>query len=444
MYPRSRSHRLNLLAFAAILLCDDHLADGSHYSSGAANRTGLSSRRSRYYGPPRPYDSARTFDVRSFGAAGDGMKDDSEALLAVWKAACSVKSATIEIPSQFMFLIGPVTLSGPCKPNLVLQIDGVILGPSDSSGWPPSELLQWINIKGLRGFTIRGSGMVNGRGSAWWRRSRGTRPTAIRFYGSQDIIVQDITIQNSPQCHLKFDGSSGVLVSNVRISSPENSPNTDGIHLQNTKDVEIEDSIIACGDDCISIQTGCSNIHIHGILCGPGHGISIGSLGIDGTKACVSNVTVEDSSIHTTTNGVRIKTWAGGSGVLTGVTFSGISVSNVDKPIVIDQFYCDGKLCADEGDAVSVSAVTFSRITGTYAVQPVYLACSPKLPCTDLTFTGIQLSPASGGSGLQPLCRNAYGESTAPILPHAIDCLQKGNRLYTASTHPGSRYSCSP
>lgn len=48
---------------------------------------------------------------------------------------------------------------------------------------------------------------------------------------------------------------------------------------------------------------------MHNVDCGPGHGISIGGLGKDGTKACVSNVTVRDSSIQNTLNGVRIKTW---------------------------------------------------------------------------------------------------------------------------------------
>lgn len=63
------------------------------------------------------------------------------------------------------------------------------------------------------------------------------------------------------------------------------------------------------GDDCISIQTGCSGIFIHDVICGPGHGISIGSLGKDNTRACVSNVTVRDVKMHDTMNGVRIKTW---------------------------------------------------------------------------------------------------------------------------------------
>lgn len=63
------------------------------------------------------------------------------------------------------------------------------------------------------------------------------------------------------------------------------------------------------GDDCISIQTGCSNIYIHNVNCGPGHGISIGGLGRDNTKACVSNVTVRDVNMFRTMTGVRIKTW---------------------------------------------------------------------------------------------------------------------------------------
>lgn len=68
-------------------------------------------------------------------------------------------------------------------------------------------------------------------------------------------------------------------------------------------------NIYSAGDDCISIQTGCSNVFIHNVNCGPGHGVSIGGLGKDDTKACVSNITVRDVKMQNTLNGVRIKTW---------------------------------------------------------------------------------------------------------------------------------------
>lgn len=71
---------------------------------------------------------------------------------------------------------------------------------------------------------------------------------ALRFYGSVGVTVTGITIQNSPQCHLKFDNCAGVQVFNMSISSPGNSINTDGIHLQNSRDVSIHHTDLSCGN----------------------------------------------------------------------------------------------------------------------------------------------------------------------------------------------------
>ncbi|KAI7753773.1 hypothetical protein M8C21_011692, partial [Ambrosia artemisiifolia] len=213
--------------------------------------------------------------------------------------------------------------------KLVINIDGTIIAPSSFKPYG-SGLFQWILFTKLVGLTIQGTGTVDGSGSIWWKESRFSDPlddelkliipingttekspssSAIRFYGSFDVTVTGITIQNSPQCHLKFDNCAGVSVYNFHVSSPGDSPNTDGIHLQNSKDVLIHTTDLSCGDDCVSIQTGCSNVYIHNVNCGPGHGISIGSLGKDNTKACVSNITVRDVMMRNTMNGVRIKTW---------------------------------------------------------------------------------------------------------------------------------------
>ena len=71
---------------------------------------------------------------------------------------------------------------------------------------------------------------------------------ALRFYGSFNVTVTGITIQNSPQCHLKFDNCMGVVVHDMTVSSPGDSPNTDGIHLQNSKEVLIHGCNLACGN----------------------------------------------------------------------------------------------------------------------------------------------------------------------------------------------------
>lgn len=60
-------------------------------------------------------------------------------------------------------------------------------------------------------------------------------------------MLSGVKIQNSPMFHVKFDGCQGVLIDKLSISSPKLSPNTDGIHLGNTKGVGIYNSMISNG-----------------------------------------------------------------------------------------------------------------------------------------------------------------------------------------------------
>ncbi|KAK9090399.1 hypothetical protein Sjap_023576 [Stephania japonica] len=385
-----------------------------------------------------------------------------QAFEAAWEAACKVEASTILVPSDYKFFVGPVSFSGPfCQPNIVFQLDGTVIAPTSFKNWGPGPF-QWLLFTKLRGITIQGSGTIDGRGSIWWKDSPlddplddetkflipttnisyqnppapisgeqsekmpSMKPTALRFYGSFNVTVTGIKILNSPQCHLKFDNCIGAEVYNISVLSPGDSPNTDGIHLQNSKDVLIHGTDLACGDDCISIQTGCTNVYIHNVNCGPGHGISIGSLGKDNTKACVSNITVRDVVMHNTMNGVRIKTWQGGSGSVQGVLFSNIQVSEVELPIVIDQFYCDKRTCTNHTSAVALSGVTYEKIRGTYTVKPIHLACSDNLPCVDVTLNKIELKPMQERYHLYgPFCWQTFGELTTPTIP-PIDCLQIG------------------
>ena len=59
----------------------------------------------------------------------------------------------------------------------------------------------------------------------------------------------------------------------MTILADANSPNTDGIHLAQSDQITIINSLIKTGDDCISIGPNNQNIWIQDISCGPGHGI---------------------------------------------------------------------------------------------------------------------------------------------------------------------------
>ncbi|CAO2203410.1 unnamed protein product [Urochloa humidicola] len=395
------------------------------------------------------------FDVRAFGASGNGSSgDDARAFRAAWKAACSSSdNSTLLVPSDGVFTITSTIFAGPCKSGLTFQIDGVLMPPDGPASWPAADSRrQWLVFYKADGMTLAGKGTIEGNGEEWWdlpcKPHRGPNgstlpgpcdsPALIRFFVSNDVAVRGLRIENSPQFHLKFDGCARVTVDGLSVSSPAFSPNTDGVHVENTTDVHILNSRIYNGDDCVSIGAGCSGVHIENITCGHGHGISIGSLGARGTRACVSNVTVRSARVLDSDNGLRIKTWQGGAGAVSGVEFAGVQLRNVRNCIVIDQYYCLAGAggCANQSSAVRVAGVAYRDVRGTYNPRgggaPIRLACSDAVACTGITMAGVELVPAAGGDGggagarlADPYCWNAYGVMETLTLP-PVYCLQEG------------------
>ncbi|CAO2818200.1 unnamed protein product [Amaranthus hypochondriacus] len=389
------------------------------------------------------YAPSGFFDVRSFGAVGDGVVDDTEAFKAAWDAACSsADNSALLAPSGHTFMVQSTIFTGPCQSELVFQIDGSVVPPDGPEEWPKNlSKHQWLVFYRVQGMSLQGGGRIDGRGEKWWelpckphKGPNGTTlagpcesPIAIRFFQSSNLTVKGLKIQNSPQFHFRFDVCHNVHIESIHITAPTLSPNTDGIHIENTNNVQIYNSFISNGDDCVSIGSGCYDVDIRNITCAHGHGISIGSLGNHNSRACVHNITVRDSLIRETSNGVRIKTWQGGSGAVSGVTFDNIRMDTVRNPIIIDQFYCLGKGCNNQSSAVFVNDILYSGLKGTYDVRspPMHFACSDAVPCSNITLADIELLPAVGEMVLDPFCWNAYGYLESLTIP-PVSCLQEG------------------
>lgn len=119
----------------------------------------------------------------------------------------------------------------------------------------------------------------------------------------------------------------------------------------------------------------------------------------------------------------------GAEGLVRGVLFSNIQVSEVETPIVIDQYYCDHSSCKNQTSAVSIANIAYENIQGTYTVQPVHLSCSDSKPCMELRLSDIELKPKPNGHQIsEPFCWQAFGKLNSPIIPE-IDCLQEGDSL---------------
>lgn len=164
---------------------------------------------------------------------------------------------------------------------------------------------------------------------------------SLVFGKSKNIKISGLTSINSKLYHIVIDDCRGVTLRGVKIIAPGNSPNTDGIHVEMSSDVSITGSAIETGDDCVSVGPGTTNLWIERVRCGPGHGISIGSLGKTNREEGVQNVTVRLAVFSRTNNGVRIKTWGRPSdGFVKDVVFEHAIMRNVDNPIIITQNYC--------------------------------------------------------------------------------------------------------
>ncbi|GJN32091.1 hypothetical protein PR202_gb20565 [Eleusine coracana subsp. coracana] len=388
-------------------------------------------------------DNVTVYDVvKDFGAVGDGVADDTDAIKTAWDTACQdAGSGVVLAAAGHTFLVRTTVFTGPCQGSVAIQVDGTIVAPGDPDTWPASSKRNWLVFYQAHGVALRGMGMIDGKGQKWWdlpckphkggASSHGglcDSPVAMRFFMSNNVSVHGLKVQNSPEFHFRFDQCRGVAVSDLSITSPADSPNTDGIHVENTQDVHIRDTLVSNGDDCVSIGAGTRNVHIENVTCGPGgHGISIGSLGKAGSRACVANITVRDAVIRRSDNGVRIKTWQGGSGSVSAVAFQNVRMDAVRNPIIIDQYYCLSHSCENSTTAVLVSGVTYAGIRGTYDVRspPIHFGCSDAVPCTNITLADVELLPAEGQRVDDPFCWNVYGNATTPTVP-PMDCLIEG------------------
>ena len=304
---------------------------------------------------------AETFNVKDFGAKGDGITFDTTAIQNALNA-CAGKGGVVRIPPG-TYLSKPLEV----RTKTTLQIDkgAVLMASPVQSDWMkvPGDWLQangngdfnpFLGGKDLTDVTLTGEGIIDGQGKGWWgeaeklrqAKSGATlpRPNLVVIPRCRNLKVENITLRNSPKFHLVPTECEGVVISNVTILAPERAANTDAIDPSNCKDVLITKCLIDVGDDNIAIKSGrkvqgrdfgCEDITVTDCVFKHGHGMSIGSETVGGVR----RVRVRNCTFENTENGIRIKSAPGKGGIVEDITYDGLSMTNVNPAITLTCAY---------------------------------------------------------------------------------------------------------
>lgn len=355
-----------------------------------------------------------TYNAKNFGAEGNGTNDDTKALMAAWKAACGASGTVTLLIPPGTYYIGPTQFHGPCKASAItFLLQGTLKAATDLKRFGND----WIEFGWVKDLTVAGQNdaIINGEGAASWpfnkcpiRKDCKVLPTSVLFVNNQNTVVRDITSVNSKFFHIALLQNKNMKMINIQINAPENSPNTDGIHIERSTGVVISDTHISTGDDCISIGQGSDNIDIARVHCGPGHGMSVGSLGRYVGEGDVTRVHVRDMTFVGTMNGVRIKTWENSptKSLAAHMVFENMIMKDVQNPIIIDQKYCPYYYCEHKHvSGVTLKDITFKNIKGTSSMQvAVLLRCG--VPCQGVVLQDVDLK-YMGEGGSSSKCENA-------------------------------------
>lgn len=288
---------------------------------------------------------------------------------------------------------GPVTV--PSHTHLIFEEGAKLEFSDDFEGYEPVET-RWegVNcwamkpcffIKEATDVVVEGKGILEGNGSKWWKKVRAwkdsgrnegptlpiekalaelnpnyqnqpgggggrpcqfLRPPLLQILNSDGVRVDGLTLTNSPfwTCHTVT--SRNLVLKNLHIVNPYDSPNTDGVDIESCLNVRISDSFVEVGDDGIAVKSGngkemmkygaSENVVMENCTIKSAHGgFVIGSE----TAGGVRNVEVCNCRFIGTDRGVRIKTRRRRGGTIENISVKDIYMEDVSCPVAVNEFY---------------------------------------------------------------------------------------------------------
>ena len=217
------------------------------------------------------------------------------------------------------------------------------------------------------------------------------RPSFIQPVRSRNVLIEGVTIVNSPMFEIHPVMCSNIVVRNVKIDS--HGPNNDGCDPDSCTDVLIENCVFDTGNDCVAVKAGrnhdgrrvgipSENIVIRGCRMKDGHGgITIGSDMSGGVRnVFAENCTLDSPNLN---QAMRFKTNAMRGGIIENIFIRDLTIGQVaDAVLHIDFFYEEGP---NGPERPVVRNIQIRDVTAKQAKYALYVRGFPNDPVRDIS-----------------------------------------------------------
>ena len=354
-----------------------------------------------------------TVSIADFGGVGDGVALNTEAFRKAISALTKKGGGRLVVP-QGVWLTGPIVM----KDNIDLHIErnAIVLFSPDKSLFVDAEGKSsrcdpGIKASKRKNIAITGEGIIDGNGAQWrpvkrskvsdteWKRfaaiggverqngalwypwdvkagykniadtpenQEKSRQDLIRLTDCENILIEGVTVQNSPRFHVHPCNSKNIIIDGITVRCPWNAQNGDAIDLSDCHQALIVNSVVDAGDDGICMKSGkakatalvngCEDILIEDNTVFHAHGgFVIGSEDITGMKRIV----VRRCRFSGTDTGLRFKSGIGRGGKTEDIHISDIVMNDItDEAIVFQCDYVD-RPAGSEGKKAKTSGSEF-------------------------------------------------------------------------------------
>jgi hypothetical protein len=320
----------------------------------------------------RPQFPDKTYDIRDFGAKEMPTGKSTEAIHQAIEAAFQNGGGKVLIPKG-KWLTGPIHL----KSNINLHLaDGAsIFFSENKEDYLPVVHQRYEGVEAynyspliyaykVTNVAITGKGTLEGQGTHWleWgtvqprseatkvplthRKNfgkgsgkEGMRPSFVVFWKSKNLLIEGITLNESPMWNVHLIYSQNAIVRDITVNSLK-SHNGDGIVLDSSKDILLEYNHLKTGDDAIVLKSGFNeeglainiptenviirNYYASDVRTGSG-GVVFGSE----TSGGIRNVYVHDAVFEKCDRGIRFKTARGRGNVTENIYIRDVRMKDI-------------------------------------------------------------------------------------------------------------------